>query len=292
MQSTKRFVLFLFAQAERMPLAEAVEFGQLLGKSGNSVRACITRLARAGLLVREHTGGRGVAYCLSPIGRTLAEDVTARFMRIHAIVEARESWDGTWTLVSFDIPERMRKRRDDFREALRQMGFGQLTGGLWVVPRDASRAASALAASLLIARMVIIALTKNVILGEAPLARSVQKIWPLAKLNRKYATMRTRMKSRIHTLRKRLGAGLVPDSREAFLEVFVLFSEAAELIGQDPCLPQELLPKGWLGLEVQDLIHEYYHMIHGPERKDAYSYLLELPKGLHIPQSRKKGRNA
>ena len=53
MQSTQTFVLFLFAQAKRFSLKEAVELGQLLGKSSHSVRACVHRLAHSGILIRE-----------------------------------------------------------------------------------------------------------------------------------------------------------------------------------------------------------------------------------------------
>ena len=100
--------------------------------------------------------------------------------------------------------------------------------------------------------------------------------------------MHSRLTRRIERMRSRIQKGSLPDSREAFLEVFVLFSEAAEIITMDPCLPEELLPRDWLGLEVQDLIHEYFHMLYGMEQNDPYSFLLKLPAGLHIPHPRKK----
>ena len=45
MQSTRTFVLFLFAQAKRFPLRQAVELGELLGKSGHSVMGFISGMA-------------------------------------------------------------------------------------------------------------------------------------------------------------------------------------------------------------------------------------------------------
>jgi phenylacetic acid degradation operon negative regulatory protein len=288
MQSTKRFVLFLAAQARRFPLKSAVELGQLLGKSPQSVRACVNRLARSGILVREPSPRKAAWYALSPKGKSMAADVAAKFMRIHEIVESKHSWDGTWTLVSFGIPETIRERRDELRARLREIGFGQLAGGVWIAPGDATRSVNGLAHSLRVERRVMVCVSEDVTFGGKPLASAVSRIWPLSDLNRSYASMRTRLKRRIARMRTRIEKGSPPDSREAFLEVFVLFSEAAEIITRDPCLPENLLPDGWLGLEVQDLIHEYFHMLYGLEQDDPYSFLLKLPEGLHIPHPREQ----
>ena len=283
MQSTQKFVLFLAAQAKRFPLKDAVDLGGQLGKSPQSVRACVNRLARSGLLVREESPRKAAWYALAPKGKTMAADVTAKFIRIHDIVEAKHRWDGTWTLVSFAIPERIRNRRDELRTRLREIGFGQLAGGIWIAPGNATESVWELAESLRVAGRVMVCVSKDVTLGGEPVALAVSRIWPLADLNRRYASMRARLKRRVERMRSRTEKGSPPDAREAFLEVFVLFSEAAEIITVDPCLPEELLPGNWLGLEVQDLIHEYFHMLYGLEWDDPYSFLLELPAGLHIP---------
>ena len=288
MQSTQRFILFLFAQAKRFPLKDAVELGQLLDKSGHSVRACVNRLARSGILIREESPRKAALYSLSPKGETLANEVIAKFMRIHAIVESKHSWDGTWTLVSFDIPEQIRKRRDELRVRLREIGFGLLSGGVWIAPGDVAESAKHLAKSLRVGNRIMISLSRDVSVGGMPVESVVSKVWPLAELNREYKAMRSRMKRRIEKMRSRIERGSPPEVREAFLEMFIVNTEIAELIRRDPCLPEELLPDNWLGLEVQDLVHEYLHMIHGVEQKDPYSFLLKLPEGIHIPLPRKK----
>ena len=288
MQSTQSFILFLFAQAKRFPLKEAVELGQLLGKSGHSIRACVNRLARSGILCREESPRKAALYSLSPKGETLANEVIAKFMRIHAIVESKHSWDGTWTLISFDIPENIRNRRDELRVRLREIGFGLLSGGVWIAPGNVSEFVKNLAKSLRVENRIMISLSNEVILGGVPIESVVSKIWPLAELNREYKAMQSRMKRRIEKMRSRIETGSPPDAREAFLELFVVNTEIAELITRDPCLPEELLPENWLGLEVQDLVHEYLHMILGLEQEDSYSFLLRLPKGIHIPLPRKK----
>jgi phenylacetic acid degradation operon negative regulatory protein len=286
MQNTQNLLLFLFAQAESLPLKDAVEIGTLSGKSASSMRACINRLARLGLLTRLASGRKAARYALSPAGRALASEVATKFIRIHSIVEAKHTWDETWTLVSFDVPEKIRKRRDEFRTRLKEMGFGQLAGGLWISPNDVSAEVWSLADSLRIMDKVAVAISKDVTVGREPISAIVSIIWPLASLNREYSKMQTRMKSRIEKMRTRMEAKSPPGARETFLEIFLVFSEAAGLISKDPCLPEGLLPPGWLGLEVQDLIHEYFHMLHGLEADDPYSFLLKLPMGVHIPKPR------
>jgi len=288
MLSTQKFILYLFAQAKRFSMKETVELGQLLGKSGHSVRACVNRLARAGFLIREESPRKAAWYRLSPKGEILGNEVVAKFIRIHEIVESKHSWDGTWTLVSFDIPERIRKLRDELRVRLREIGFGLLAGGVWIAPGDVSEFVKSLAESLRVGNRIMISLSSNVSLGGVPVESIVSKVWPLAELNGEYRMMQSRMNRRIENMRARIEKGSPPDSREVFLGMFVANTEIAELIARDPCLPEELLPKNWLGLEVQDLVHEYLHMIGGLEQKDPYSFLLRLPEGIHIPLPRKK----
>ena len=286
MQSTQRFVLFLAAQAKHFPLKDAVDLGRQLEKSPQSVRACVNRLARSGILVREPSPRKAAWYALSAKGKAMAGEIAAKLMRIHDIAESKYTWDGTWTLVSFGIPEKIRDRRDELRRRLREIGFGQWAGGVWIAAGDATQLVSGVADSLRVAGRVMVSVSKDVKLGGEPVASAVSQIWPLSDLNRKYASIRTRLKRRIERMRTRIEKGSPPDSREAFLEIFVLFSEAAEIITLDPCLPEDLLPDSWLGLEVQDLIHEYFHMLYGLEQDDPYSFLLELPDGLHIPKPR------
>ena len=43
-------------------------------------------------------------------------------------------WDGSFMIVVFDIPEKDRRARDDLREKLKELGFGQLQESVWVSP--------------------------------------------------------------------------------------------------------------------------------------------------------------
>ena len=42
--------------------------------------------------------------------------------------------DGKWRVLSFDIPENMRRKRDLFRRSIKRIGFKQVQKSLWVCP--------------------------------------------------------------------------------------------------------------------------------------------------------------
>ena len=48
----------------------------------------------------------------------------------------RNSWSGKWTVVIFDIPEKLRKGRDLLREKIKEIGFYELQKSVWVFPFD------------------------------------------------------------------------------------------------------------------------------------------------------------
>jgi phenylacetic acid degradation operon negative regulatory protein len=46
------------------------------------------------------------------------------------------SWDGTWTLLIYTIPEQKRALRHDLRKRLRFLGFTTLRPATWAAARD------------------------------------------------------------------------------------------------------------------------------------------------------------
>lgn len=42
--------------------------------------------------------------------------------------------DGKWRMLSFDIPEQLRRKRDAFRRSIKRIGFRKLQKSLWVCP--------------------------------------------------------------------------------------------------------------------------------------------------------------
>ena len=42
--------------------------------------------------------------------------------------------DGRWRIISFDIPENIRNKRNSFRRIIKRIGFKQIQKSLWICP--------------------------------------------------------------------------------------------------------------------------------------------------------------
>ncbi len=63
--------------------------------------------------------------------------IKARIKLLHLIrkkSKKNRKWDKKWRLLVFDIPEKRRRLRDDFRMHLRFLGFKQLQKSVWICP--------------------------------------------------------------------------------------------------------------------------------------------------------------
>ena len=94
----------------------------------HSFQRALKRLERKHLVGTRVKGGREEWY-LTDSGGELARRLRLRLVGAH-----QKRWDGKWRLVIFDIPERIRGRRDFLRRELNSFGFHQLQKSVWVIP--------------------------------------------------------------------------------------------------------------------------------------------------------------
>lgn len=78
-----------------------------------------------------------------------------------AILKKPSEWDGVWRLVSYDIPDRLKKKRDWFRSTLIRLGFQKIQESLWVYPYDCKEEIAVIAQDIGIASYVIIMMTDS-----------------------------------------------------------------------------------------------------------------------------------
>ena|SRR3989344_9295451 len=71
-------------------------------------------------------------YALTEKGKELAQ----RFEYQNIRLKPKKGWDRQWRIIIFDIPERLRGKRDVLRDALRRVGFIKLQQSVWVYPHD------------------------------------------------------------------------------------------------------------------------------------------------------------
>lgn len=93
-----------------------------------SLYNALNRLERKNLVGRRHQSGRE-EWHLTESGEKLVRRIKAKLS-----YNKQQRWDGKWRLVIFDVPERIRDRRNLLRKELSTLGFYQLQKSVWVTP--------------------------------------------------------------------------------------------------------------------------------------------------------------
>jgi phenylacetic acid degradation operon negative regulatory protein len=108
---------------------------EVLGRAGISAHATRSTLSRMGNrdLLQRRPVGRKMYFELTERSTAILHDGRARIWQAGAV---NDCWDGTWTLLSFSLPESMQRERHDLRSRLAWSGFGPVQGGLWIAPGD------------------------------------------------------------------------------------------------------------------------------------------------------------
>jgi phenylacetic acid degradation operon negative regulatory protein len=101
-----------------------------LGISEHATRSTLARMVNRGLLRRQRDGRR-MYYGLTERCTEILRDGGHRIWQTSAV---NDDWDGSWTLLTFSLPESWQRQRHDLRSQLTWAGFGPLQGGLWIAP--------------------------------------------------------------------------------------------------------------------------------------------------------------
>lgn len=94
-----------------------------------SLYPALRRLERKHLVGLKLRGGRE-EWCLTDAGERLARRIALKL----SYAKKQWRWDGKWRMAIFDVPERIRGRRDSLRRELASLGFHQLQKSAWVTP--------------------------------------------------------------------------------------------------------------------------------------------------------------
>jgi phenylacetic acid degradation operon negative regulatory protein len=212
-----------------------------LGVSEHAARATVQRAVARDLLRREQRGRRAY-FALSDRAHALLTEGTSRILDSDPV---RDAWDGTWTLLSFSLPEGRRDDRHRLRVRLSWAGFGPLRDGLWIAPGDV--AMEGIIEDLAIDGHVeaFVATTKP----TTDPARFIDRVWDLASLRTRYDAFVARW--------QRPGRAI----SDLVAEVLLL-TEWRLLIRDDPRLPRRYLPADWPATTAAHLLRRRYDELH------------------------------
>ncbi len=143
-------------------------------------------------------------------------------------------YDGRVYLVAYDVPETRHNQRDKLRTFVRGIGCVKLMDSLWARvsdPGDEIRAF--MRAERIFGSLIVSSVDAGQKMGENSVAEELLKLYDIKKLNEMYSTW---LKS-VHS---------IPDHID-LLEYLFIFKD-------DPQLPRELLPKGFLGVKAGEIV--------------------------------------
>ncbi|MEV6237545.1 PaaX family transcriptional regulator C-terminal domain-containing protein [Lentzea sp. NPDC051838] len=203
--------------------------------SEEAVRSTLTRMTSRGLLTK-HRNGRKVYFGLTARATGVLKDGEQRIWHTGAV---NRTWDGTWTLVGFSLPEGRRGDRHDLRSQLQWAGFGPVQNGLWIASgtRDVVEMIDGLG------------LTENVTVFTAQHAKPTDAADLAAR-----AFDTAVIAARYQDFVGRWGGGVPQESLpDDLARQLVLHSDWLELVRQDPHLPAELLADDWPAIEAEQL---------------------------------------
>lgn len=227
-------------------LGSLIKLAEPFGLTDRLVRTSIGRLANEQWVSFERSG-RASFYSLTPQGRARFAEATQRIYGAPP-----QEWDDVWTMVI--VPLALKRVRDELRDELLWLGFGQITPGVFAHPTHEEAAIRSRLEELGASGQLII--MQGSIHTAAASANLVAMGWDLDDLGRRYRKFIEMFSPVAAALDAAGNAPLVGDI--AFILRTLLLHEYRRIHLRDPMLPAALLPTDWAGTDAQRLCRDLY----------------------------------
>jgi phenylacetic acid degradation operon negative regulatory protein len=228
-------------------LGSLIELAKPLELTERLVRTSVARLASDGWLTTRRDGRRS-EYRLSPVGQERFAEATGRIYG-----EIPSSWNRQWTLLI--LPPGIGGRRQDMRDELRWLGFGQVSPGVFAHPNWSVEQARAGLHGVEGASHGLLMTSQSE--GQDTDRRLVGSGWDLGELTRRYSRFVDVFKPVLATVAQESGL----PGEAAFIVRTLLIHEYRKIHLQDPLLPPELLPAEWVGKAAYELSKQLYSKV-------------------------------
>jgi phenylacetic acid degradation operon negative regulatory protein len=243
---------YLLNRGGEISIASLVEILSNFGLSGQAVRSAVSRMCRAGFL-KVKRNRRGSYYSLSDSGYELLNKGTERIFR-----RKSGKWDGSWSIVTYSVPEKRREARDRLRLELSWLGYGALSEATWISPYDMTAEVGELAKRIGLRENIFSFHVRHN--GSTKASDIVARCWDLNRIHQRYASFINEYKPRYEKYLERIERGETIQPSDCFVERFSLIHEYRRLPYLDPDLPGELLPDNWLRPQAAVLFRDYHDL--------------------------------
>lgn len=178
-----------------------------------------------------------------------------------AFTEIEDRWDGSWTVVTYSVPEEHRNRRDKLRSLLNDYGFGMLSPGTWISPRPLCTEIEHKWQELQVEAYLEVFKAEH--LGPSDLPTIVGRAWPqLPAVEAHYRAYIARYERLLRDFEAD-GVG----EKECFAIRLQCLGDFVVLNLEDPALPSPLLPAKWPRLPAQQLFRELRRAMADPAER-------------------------
>lgn len=227
-------------------LGSLIRLAAPFGLTERLVRTSIGRLANEQWVSFERSG-RASFYSLTDHGRARFAEATQRIYGAPPQV-----WDGLWTLAV--LPPILKALRDDMRDELLWLGFGQITPGVFAHPTHEASVIRSRVEELQASGKLIV--MQGSVLGAAATTKLVSMGWDLGDLARRYKRFIDMFSPVASALDAARGVSIAGEV--AFVLRTLLLHEYRKIHLRDPLLPAALLPPAWAGTDAQKLCRQLY----------------------------------
>lgn len=226
-------LLVLLDEQEGLDINKVKKF--LPKKTKQSISSALGRIVSKGIAKKNNKDG---TFQITSLGR---EIVTESLNHIRELESNK--WDGSWTFVIFNIPEKLRKFRDIFRKELVGTGFVRAQGELWVAFGNKKPSIKQTIKKNKLERYATVFAVDKLTNSDQKDLLSVL-IWNKKELNLGYQKFITD------------GEKFLKLDKNGFKARLLVFSYS-RILAIDPKFPNELQPKDYLG----DKAYKIYHKI-------------------------------
>lgn len=229
----------------------------VLGVDESSVRGTLSRLKRRGILIADRRDG-SAGYALGDAAWRTFELGDPR------VLERRKPPPNEgWVLAAFSIPETSRDLRYRLRSRLSRVGFSQVSGGLWIAPRQLEQDLRHVVSQLDVGRFVDIFTADHC--GPRPTREAVRGWWDLDEIGALYLQFVSEFRTTATYWRR---ANMV-NAERAFADYTRALTAWRPIPYRDPGLPAEFLPKSWAGYRATTLFFSLHDRLSIPARDFA-----------------------
>lgn len=220
-----------------------------MGYNERLVRTAVYRLQQSDWLQVKRIGRRSY-YCFTDSAQ---RHYAKAARRIYS--GAQPLWDGSWILVATTLLSEDKK--EEFRKSLLWQGFNTLVTGMYAHPSsDTTSLDETIYEQRLLGEVVVLSAKTTDIHSQEAIKKLVENRWKLDELE----TFYTEFLAFYRPLLKPSSIAKL-SAKSQFLLRLLLIHEYRRILLRDPDFPDPMLPQGWVGREVQQMVKRSYGLL-------------------------------